>query len=403
MRFTKWFGISLGVLLAGLAMARPASAATLTGPAGPIFSTNTSGDYICTPQMVARDSQRCPPYGPGARQARLAHLRAWLPNPLPELPIEPLELPEDAITPYTFAYVYNLPAYSYNHPAEAEAGLPPRRQFLAGANWVSVLGRTEYNGQVWYEINRNEFITANHLAFTTPSRFRGVVLTEQPRYPFAWINRYVEISTAPSGPRSGAGLRRYEMVTIFAQEFVGEKLWYMIGPDQWIEQSFVARVDVDPRPEGVGPDERWIEIDTFEQTLAAYEGDRMVFATMASTGRPATWTPNGLNRIWAKLPHTPMINRAVSNSNPGWYYLENVEWTQYFYGAYALHAAYWHDAFGFTQSHGCVNLTILDAKWLFDWTSPYTPYDASIVQSSDSNPGTWVWVHMSDPFAGAGQ
>ena len=63
------------------------------------------------------------------------------------------------------------------------------------------------------------------------------------------------------------------------------------GPDQWIEQSTTARVDVDPRPEGVGPDDRWIEINTFEQTLAAYEGDRMVFATLVSTGRTGHLDP----------------------------------------------------------------------------------------------------------------
>ena len=60
-----------------------------------------------------------------------------------------------------------------------------------------------------------------------------------------------------------------------------------------------------------------------------------------------------------------MINRDVTNDSPLWYYLEDVEWTQYFFGAYALHAAYWHNSFGFTRSHGCVNLTISDAKWLY--------------------------------------
>jgi hypothetical protein len=197
-------------------------------------------------------------------------------------------------------------------------------------------------------------------------------------------------------------LYRYDRITIFAQELVNGAMWYMVGPDQWVDQSFTSRVDVDPPPEGVGSGERWIEVNTYEQTLAAYEGGRMVFATLVSSGRPSTWTPNGLHRIWAKLPSTPMINRDVGPDNPGWYYLENVEWTQYFDGAYALHAAYWHNAFSFTRSHGCVNLATLDAKWLFDWTSPYTPEDTKIVysDSSGAGAGTWVWVHKTSPIPG---
>ncbi|MGC9358719.1 MAG: L,D-transpeptidase, partial [Anaerolineae bacterium] len=178
-------------------------------------------------------------------------------------------------------------------------------------------------------------------------------------------------------------------------------LWYMIGPEQWIDQSYVSRVDVNPRPEGVGADERWIEVDTFEQTLAAYQGDRMVFATLISSGRSNSWTPDGLTRIWAKMPTTPMSNKDVAPEDSSWYYLEDVEWTQYFFEDYALHAAYWHDAFGFTRSHGCVNVSPLDARWLFEWTSPYLPEGAIGVYAGERyGEGTWVWVHKSEPVPG---
>ncbi|MBI3205748.1 MAG: L,D-transpeptidase [Myxococcales bacterium] len=40
---------------------------------------------------------------------------------------------------------------------------------------------------------------------------------------------------------------------------------------------------------------------------------------------------------------------------------------------FALHAAYWHDRFGEPKSGGCVNLSVRDAKWLFDWTAPHVP------------------------------
>lgn len=379
--------------------AQPVAAASIPDPGPGLFSADVSGDYICARDVLKEMSNRCPPFGPGTRALRLEYLRASLPDPLPELPVEELEQPEGAVSAYSFAYVRQLPAPTYGHPAEAEVGLPPLRQFLAGDNWVSAMGSVDYNGQTWYQINENEFIQANYIVFANPSRFGGVVLTEQPQNPFGWINRNVNPSTTPGGePRADIALGRYQLVTFFAQERVGSQLWYMIGADQWVEQNCVARVDVDPIPEGVGPGDKWIEVDTFEQTLAAYEGARMVFATLISSGRQGTWTPNGLTRIWAKLPSTPMINQDTTPDSPAWYYLEDVEYTQYFNGAYALHTAYWHDAFGFVRSHGCVNLAPLDARWLFQWTSPYVPETARIVYSSDAEPGTWVWVHQSDPL-----
>ena len=35
------------------------------------------------------------------------------------------------------------------------------------------------------------------------------------------------------------------------------------------------------------------------------------------------------------------------------YSIEDVPWTMYFLGGYALHAAFWHDKFGTRRSHGC--------------------------------------------------
>ncbi len=393
----KSWAIVLGLALL-LMMSAPSP--VVAYPGHDLFLNDPEVSYLCPRSVTAREPWRCPAYSPGAREAKVAYLRARLPYPLPELPVEELEPPEDGVTELTFAYVRPLPAATYAHPEEAEAGLPPMREFLAGDNWVSVLGEVDYKGQHWYEINPGEFIRAEHLAFARPSRFSGVVLTEQPRYPFGWINRNVRPSSEPGGPpRDDVLLTRYQRITIFGEVLMGDKLWYMIGPDQWVEQSFTSRVTLRPRPEGVGPNEKWISVNTYEQTLAAYEGDRMVFATLVSSGRSNTWTPDGLTRIWGKFPATPMQNRDVGPDNPAWYYLEDVQWTQYFNGAYALHAAYWHDAFGFTRSHGCVNLSLLDARWLFDWTTPAVPEGAKAVYSHKDE-GTWVWVHRTPPVPG---
>ncbi|MBI4704944.1 MAG: L,D-transpeptidase [Deltaproteobacteria bacterium] len=38
-----------------------------------------------------------------------------------------------------------------------------------------------------------------------------------------------------------------------------------------------------------------------------------------------------------------------------------------------MHGAYRHEDFGAPRSHGCVNLSPLDAAWLLGWTTPAVP------------------------------
>ena len=299
----------------------------------------------------------------------------------------------DPILPLAYAYVVtnNVPVYA--HPSQAAAGLPPIRSLGAGYLWVSLASPDPIyqDGQAWYLINANEYVRADHLAIYRPSAFQGVALPAQPDKPFAWMVFSAQVSAAPGdAPAQDAPLlSRYTPVTIYEEQQVGDWMWYRVGENQWVEQRNVGMVKPSARPEGVGPAEKWIEVNLFEQTLAAYEGDRMVYATLVSSGLPWWKTETGLFRIWTKVKMSKMSGR---DGYPDYYHLEDVPWTMYFYNSFALHAAYWHDRFGFPHSHGCVNLAPKDAKWLFDWTTPTTgPY--SWTMPNDSNPGTWVWVH----------
>ncbi|HXQ39077.1 MAG TPA: L,D-transpeptidase, partial [Anaerolineales bacterium] len=113
-----------------------------------------------------------------------------------------------------------------------------------------------------------------------------------------------------------------------------------------------------PYPEK-GNGKRWIDVNLSEQRVYAYEGDIIVNSFIVSTGTARTPTVTGKYKIWIKLKSTTM-------SGPG-YYLTNVPYTMYFYKGYGLHGTYWHNNFGIPMSHGCVNLTIPDAQWLYNW------------------------------------
>jgi lipoprotein-anchoring transpeptidase ErfK/SrfK len=157
-------------------------------------------------------------------------------------------------------------------------------------------------------------------------------------------------------------------------------------------------VTTTPQPEGVALRAKWIAVNRAEQTVAAYEGERMVFATLASTGLPWWQTPDGLFRIWLKRRIGDMTGGRPDGEY--FYLVEDVPWTMYFQGPYALHAAYWHDDFGYEHSRGCVNLSPNDARWLFEWASPSLPVGRQEIFLTEENPGTWVYVHHTPAEVG---
>jgi len=105
--------------------------------------------------------------------------------------------------------------------------------------------------------------------------------------------------------------------------------------------------------------EKWIDVNLSTQTIVAYQGQTAVYSARVSTGLWGTPTVVGTFSIYVKYLSTPM-------SGPG-YYLPNVPHTMYFYKGYAIHGAYWHNNFGTPMSHGCVNLSLPDAEWFYNW------------------------------------
>lgn len=115
------------------------------------------------------------------------------------------------------------------------------------------------------------------------------------------------------------------------------------------------------RPAGVDGSEAWVDIDLSLQRVYVYQGDTLVNNFLVSTG---TWlhpTVKGTFKVYVKY-------RAADMSGPG-YYLPRVPYVMYFYKDYGLHGTYWHHNFGTPMSHGCINLTIKDAGWLFNFAS----------------------------------
>lgn len=125
---------------------------------------------------------------------------------------------------------------------------------------------------------------------------------------------------------------------------------------EYVEPTAVAYV---PPVSSPGGGVHWFDVDLSDQRMYAYEGDTLVRTFVVSTGTWQTPTVTGKFKVWIKLKSAPM-------SGPG-YYLPDVPYIMYFYGDYGIHGTYWHNNFGVPMSHGCVNLSIPDAEWAYNF------------------------------------
>jgi hypothetical protein len=246
----------------------------------------------------------------------------------------------------------------YNAPGGAPVG-----NVAPGFTYVTALSYQDG----WIEIYPGQWVPQNQTAAARPSTFAGVEIENGGlQYPMAWV--LIPSFPAPypgtSQDTSQTRLERYERVNIFATRVVDGWEWYLVGPDTWIIQTSVAKVQFTERPEGIKG--RWIAVDLFEQVLVTYDEDTPTFATLVSSGLPQWSTREGTFDTYWRLVNGYMTG---AEGQSDYYLVDGVPYTMYFDESISLHGTYWHDGFGYRQSHGCVNMTITDAKWVFEWTA----------------------------------
>lgn len=258
----------------------------------------------------------------------------------------------------------------------------------AGFNYVTVLST---QGD-WSEISPGRWMPSSALsADVLISRFAGVRLPEEGLpYPMGWILVDVRPSWNPGEDPSDLNmpLMRYTPVNLYASVEIDGWRWYQVGVNQWVQQTLIAKVIPVERFDEVDT-EKWISVDLYEQVLIAYEGETPVFATLVASGLAGWETNEGLFHVYVRYPRTVM---SGAEGQADFYYLEEVPWTMYFDDDIGLHGTYWHDGFGYRHSHGCVNMSITDSHWIYQWSS--SEFDFSI----DNDLGATVYVYSSGTY-----
>ena len=108
-----------------------------------------------------------------------------------------------------------------------------------------------------------------------------------------------------------------------------------------------------------------IDVNLSTQQMVALENGVVVFSAPVATGKDGFNTPTGTYHIYTKLVSQTM--RGTLNGET--WVVPNVPHVMYFNGSVALHGTYWHNLFGtgVRMSHGCVNLPLDAAAWLYGW------------------------------------
>ncbi|RAX22094.1 MULTISPECIES: L,D-transpeptidase [unclassified Actinomyces] len=111
--------------------------------------------------------------------------------------------------------------------------------------------------------------------------------------------------------------------------------------------------------------EKWIDINLSAKTVTSYEGATVVRGPVTIVdGAAATPTVTGTYHVYLQYETQTMRGQNADGTD---YETENVPWISYFYAGYALHGAPWWSSWGFSASHGCLNMPVAEAKWIYDW------------------------------------
>lgn len=161
--------------------------------------------------------------------------------------------------------------------------------------------------------------------------------------------------------------------------------------------KILTDADVSPINPDVDPNEKTIFLNLDYQTLACFEGTREVFFCKMSSGKKYQDASNG-NLVDYSTPvgtlftHWKIISKNMTAGSDGaGYSTPAVPWCTFISGeGIAIHGAFWHNAFGERYSHGCINVTPEEAKWIFRWSTPYISLAQSEERKSLPDHGTIV-------------
>ena len=137
---------------------------------------------------------------------------------------------------------------------------------------------------------------------------------------------------------------------------------------EWKERTIAAGAE--NLPYQAAPGEKWVDLNLSNKTVTAYEGATVVHGPVSIVdGATETPTVTGTYKVYLQYESQTMRGENADGSP---YVAEDVPWVSYFYSGYAFHGAGWRSSFGYSGSHGCVNMPVSEAQWIYNWVDTNT-------------------------------
>lgn len=292
----------------------------------------------------------------------------------------------------------------------SSSALVERVEGRTGASFVDAF-------EVKYTTGKREFavtadlriIEVDRIVPARGSTFHGLALNQRTSLPLAFV-----VGKSASGWRlfkgedkvaAGAAVPHRVVVPMSgAVRFKANRRFYQTrrDPTVWLSAEDVAMVAAPPAlPQEARRGEKWIDVSLTQQTLVLYEGEEPRYATLISTGskgRGRAAGQKGAHRGRFPIRSKHLTASLVSegsfgdpggfrkNSGPNHsqrkplpgdqgtaFAFQDAPWLQYFGGDRALFGAYWHDDFGNPRGSDAVQMSPIDAHYVFQWTEPSVP------------------------------
>jgi hypothetical protein len=231
--------------------------------------------------------------------------------------------------------------------------------------------------------------------------FHGVELGTDARLPLAFFRE----RDRPQYRRGACGIeltdgvfKRLSHVALTGEvvEDKGERYLVTWEPGLFVKESDAVVTKPEPSV-ATKRAERTIEVSIDGGWLIAFDGSTPVYVTLMSAGRGGKPVEGKTTLETASTPiGTFTINTKIVTATmeaPNDVVHSDVPWVQNFTGPYSLHSAYWHDDWGDPASGGCVNLSPMDARWLFEFTVPKLPAGWHAVRRVAGEASTVVVLH----------
>jgi L,D-transpeptidase catalytic domain len=237
-------------------------------------------------------------------------------------------------------------------------------------------------GFPYFRLFSKGYIAANKISPWPRTTLEGITVTSRD-LPLAFITKSTGTTVWKKWGKSwkNAGFLPQYSIRKLAKSN-GEYLKLKKGKNLYVkkEDCSIAFKPSLKKPVKVATDENWLDIDLNQNIIYAFRGKSLKKVILISASKE---TPVGIHKVYWKLTYQTFNRQQMKDA----YYLEAVPWVMFFKEGYGIHGAYWHNNFGKIKTHGCINVSPADGKWLFKFLGPKLPLGYTSIRHDPKSAG----------------